>query len=72
MTLIKERLLTTGEVALALHVSPMPLRSWYHRGLLHAVRLPGGHFRIPASEVIRLKNGLPLEAPLKEVLAGYT
>jgi excisionase family DNA binding protein len=65
MTLLtdKEKFLTTGEVAEQLNVTPMTLRAWFHRGWLQAVRLPGGHLRISAAEVDRLKNGLPLGVP---------
>jgi excisionase family DNA binding protein len=60
--LTEDRFLTTGEVAEELHVTPMTLRTWYHRGLVQAIRLPSGHLRIPQSELDRLKSGLPLEA----------
>jgi excisionase family DNA binding protein len=62
-TVAPERMLTTGEVAEILQVHPMTLRAWYHRGWLQAVKLPGGHLRIPESEVVRLKSGLRIEEP---------
>ncbi len=52
---VQDKLLTTGESAKELHVTSMTIRTWYYKGLLKAVRLPGGHLRVPASEVERLK-----------------
>jgi excisionase family DNA binding protein len=53
-----DKLLSTGEAAQVLNVTPMTLRSWHYKGLINAVRLPGGHFRIPESEINRLKCGV--------------
>jgi excisionase family DNA binding protein len=61
--LLSEPLLSTGEAAQLLNVTPMTLRTWFHRGLLQAIRLPGGHLRISESEIARLRDGLPLEIP---------
>lgn len=55
---VPDRLLTTCEAAQVLNVTPMTLRTWHYKGLLRAVRLPGGHFRIPESEIERLKRGI--------------
>jgi excisionase family DNA binding protein len=62
-TTVPDRLLTTGEAAHALSVTPMTLRTWHYKELLKAVRLPGGHFRIPESEIERLKRGVAARVP---------
>jgi len=51
----KEELLTTGEAAEILCVTPDAVRKWVQFGKLAAVRTPGGHYRIPRSviEMIR-------------------
>lgn len=46
--------LTTGDVARALGVSLNTVKSWIHKGMLDAVRLPSGHHRIPRSELDRI------------------
>jgi putative resolvase len=57
-TTVLDRLLTTGEAAQVLNVTAMTLRTWHYKGLLKAVRLPSGHFRIPESEIERLRRGV--------------
>ena len=45
-------MLTTSEVAARLAVSPKTVRRWVERGYLpNAVQPPGGHVRIPESDV---------------------
>ena len=43
-----------GEVARLLGVSPTTVRRWILSGRIRAERTPGGHYRIPESEVRRL------------------
>jgi excisionase family DNA binding protein len=56
-----EKLYTTGQVGPMFHVTSETVRDWHRRGLLKAVRLPGGHLRVPQSEIDRLRDGLPME-----------
>ena len=53
----KERLLTTSEVAKALNVTRHAVTKWIKEGKLKAIRLPGGRYRIPESEVKRIIEG---------------
>jgi len=49
-----ERRYRVGEVARLLGVSPTTVRRWILSGRIRAERTPGGHYRIPESEVRRL------------------
>jgi len=42
--------LSPSEVAAMLGVSPSTVTPWARKGLLRAVRTPGGHYRFPAAE----------------------
>ena len=44
----------TSEVATLLTVHPNTVSNWVHTGKVKATRTPGGHLRIPNSEVLRL------------------
>lgn len=45
-----DELLTRARVARLFGVSPSTVTRWARRGLLRAVRTPGGHYRFPARE----------------------
>ena len=63
MVTAEEPMNTFVEVAEQLKVTVPTLRRWRAQGLLRAVRLvPGGNFRVPRSEVERLKQGKPMES----------
>jgi molybdopterin-binding protein len=47
----KEELLRPREAALELRVSFPTLKQWIYHGKIRSVRTPGGHHRIPQSEV---------------------
>ncbi len=51
-----EQLLQVARVAQRLGVGRSTVYRWIESGAIVAVRLPGPIYRIPASEVIRLKN----------------
>lgn len=51
-------LLTVGEAAARLHVHDNTVRNWIARGVLTAVRLPGGHRRIDSMAVERVRMGI--------------
>ncbi len=44
-------LLTPREVALRLGIAYPTVKQWLYRGRLKAVKTPGGHYRIPESEL---------------------
>lgn len=54
--------LSTGDVARSLGVTINTVRSWIRSGKVKAVRLPSGHYRIPAAERERLLRGVRAEA----------
>lgn len=49
-----EKQFTPREAALLLHRSQETLIRWVKTGKLKAARLPGGHYLIPESEVLRV------------------
>ncbi|HZT74265.1 MAG TPA: helix-turn-helix transcriptional regulator [Terriglobales bacterium] len=52
------------EAAGELGVSYATLKQWLYQGKLEAVRTPGGHYRIAAAEIERLR-GAPAAAPAR-------
>ena len=46
--------LTPGEAARALGVSYPTIKQWIYKKKIRSARTPGGHHRIPRSEIIRL------------------
>lgn len=48
--------ITAGELAQQLDVRKPTIYRWISRGQVQVIRLPGGHFRIPAEEVERCSN----------------
>src|SRR2546425_10516080 len=48
------RLLRLPEAARSLGVSFPTLKQWIYRGKIRSVKTPGGHHRIPRSEIDRL------------------
>jgi molybdopterin-binding protein len=44
-------LLTPRDAALRLGISYPSIKQWIYRGKLKAIRTPGGHYRIPESEL---------------------
>lgn len=55
-------LLTTSEAAEALGVHPATIARWASQGQLEVVILPGGHRRIPAEEVARIREPMTVLA----------
>jgi len=58
-------MLTTGDVGRDLGVTINTVKSWIRAGRLRALRLPSGHFRIPAREMGRFRRTL---APAGEAI----
>ncbi|ODU03329.1 MAG: hypothetical protein ABS81_14590 [Pseudonocardia sp. SCN 72-86] len=46
-----ERMMTATEVARVLHTHPSTIRRYAERGILRAVRTPGGHRRYRVADV---------------------
>lgn len=49
-----EGLLRLRDAAVQLQISYPTIKQWIYHSKLHAVKTPGGHYRIPQSEVDRL------------------
>ncbi len=49
-------------------VSPTTVRRWIKDGKLHAIKLPGGHFRVTVQDLIDFlkQNNLPISDELLE------
>ena len=54
-----EELLTPAEVAAMFRVDPKTVTRWAKAGKLSSIRTLGGHRRYRASEVARLRAGIP-------------
>jgi len=54
--------LTPADAAKVLGVSYQTVKQWIYRKRIRSVRTPGGHHRIPASEIRRLGAGALLAA----------
>jgi excisionase family DNA binding protein len=54
-----EQLLTPAEVAAMFRVDPKTVTRWAKAGKLSSIRTLGGHRRYRASEVARLRAGIP-------------
>jgi len=50
-----ERYLKVSEVCELLNLSRRAVYNWIRMGWINAIKLPNGEYRIPASEVERLK-----------------
>jgi excisionase family DNA binding protein len=59
MTAESTEYLTPREVAEQLHVSQGTVVRWVRLGLVEGIRLPGGQYRVPKSEIDRLKKTPP-------------
>jgi excisionase family DNA binding protein len=51
----KETVLSVAEVASELGVARITVRRWLKARVIEGFQLPGGHYRIPASEVHRIQ-----------------
>jgi molybdopterin-binding protein len=49
-----EELVTPREAALSLRISFSTIKQWIYAGKIRSVKTPGGHHRIPQSEIDRL------------------
>jgi molybdopterin-binding protein len=64
----KSQIVTATQAARELGVSYAAIKQWIYRKKIRSVRTPGGHHRIPRSEILRLGGGAspfansPLEA----------
>ena len=60
MTIAPRNPLTPTEAAAALGVSYQTIKQWIYRKKIRSTRTPGGHHRIPASEIRRLGGAGPI------------
>lgn len=58
-----QRQVTPAEAARILGVSYPTIKQWIYRKRIRSVRTPGGHHRIPRSEIVRLGAGAPSGVP---------
>jgi molybdopterin-binding protein len=61
----RERVLTPREACQVLGVSYAALKQWIYKGKLRTIRTPGGHHRIPESEIDRLLPRTTLKGPVE-------
>lgn len=61
--MLKDKLLTTGDVARYCQISPVTVFRWIRSGKLQAHTTPGGHYRIRRSDFrdFLISNGMPVE-----------
>ncbi len=52
------------DAAAILSVHPRTLKRWYRDGRIRLIELPGGQFRVPGSEILRLL-GMPAQPILE-------
>src|SRR5262245_47837433 len=63
--------LTPAEAAGALGVSYAAVKQWVYGRKIRSVRTPGGHHRIPASEIARLRGAAtPTQSSVLEAISG--
>lgn len=48
------KLLSVGDAAEQLQISPGTVRNWIDKGYIAGVRLPSGHRKVPESEIAKL------------------
>lgn len=54
----REKLLTTSEVAEIFNVTRHVVAKWIREGKINAIKLPGGRYRVPESEVEKIWKSL--------------
>ena len=64
-----EELFTVGEVAKPCRVHPCSVRRWINDGRMEAIPLPGGSFRIPMSELDRLREPVAVQEKRRQSVA---
>jgi molybdopterin-binding protein len=62
--------LTPAEAAKALSVSYPTIKQWIYRKKIRSVRTPGGHHRIPRSEIARLGAASPSSGSELDAISG--
>jgi len=62
--------LTPSEAARLLGVSYPTIKQWIYRKRIRSVRTPGGHHRIPRSEIVRLAGTDPDGAASLDAISG--
>ena len=64
-----DRYFTSREVGDILQVTASSVVKWINDGILNAFRTPGGHRRVPASELVRFArhHGMPIPEQLRDL-----
>ncbi len=70
MSIERKANLTPAEAAVNLGVSYQTVKQWIYRKRIRSIRTPGGHHRIPASEIRRLGAAPPAEAVGMDAISG--
>jgi len=70
MTRRLEERMTAVAAARALGVSYATVKQWIYRRKIRSVRTPGGHHRIPSSEVLRLGGAGGGAKPALDAISG--
>jgi len=66
-------LLSPRQAALRLGITYPTIKQWIYRGKLKAVKTPGGHYRIPESELDSLLHQAKRpETPRREMLRSLS
>lgn len=55
---VSTELYTADEVAVRFNVDKRTVYRWLNSNRLHGIRTPGGHHRVPGSEIMRLLEGM--------------
>jgi len=53
---VKEKVLSVAKVAIELGVARITVRRWLKAKIIDGFKLPGGHYRIPTSEIHRIQT----------------
>ncbi len=62
-------LLTPKQAAKLIAVSYPTIKQWIYRGKIRSVRTPGGHHRIPRTEIQRLTSKAQIEGSIRKKAA---
>jgi molybdopterin-binding protein len=54
-----------------LSVSYPALKQWIYKGKIKTMKTPGGHHRVPGTEIDRLLASVPQRGPVQSRRAGY-
>jgi molybdopterin-binding protein len=67
----EQKLYPVRHACKVLGVSYPALKQWIYKGKIKTMRTPGGHHRIPVSEIDRLLPALPQRGPIQSRRKNY-